>query len=418
MARLSGDPEIPLATIVRDAAAVIISVDAGIEHVLGWGPAALIGRPSTEFIHPEDQPSAIAAWFEMVQAPHGETRSWQGRYRTPDGAWKWVECTNLNKLSDPEPIVVTSMRPITVDQVSLAEELRARKQLLSQLSDAMPIGMFQFDSGRALESVNDQLLTILQVPAAATVEAQFAAVVPEDKYLLSGAFDAVLAHHDVNDVELRLSLRTARSDQDRVCVLSLRPLTDGDGTVTGAVGCVADVTEQVHLRRELEYQATTDILTSCLNRAAILRVLDAALERVSETNAGLAVIYVDLCGFKQINDDYGHSLGDRVLECVAERIRSAIRKDDWLGRIGGDEFLIVCPVVSVPDTQDIAERVRRVVSEHLEPSATSLSLRASVGVAWTRRRVDVDRLVAESDNAMYESKRTGSHSVEFTLMSV
>src|SRR5580658_1357693 len=204
MARLSGDPEIPLATIVRDAAAVIISVDAGIEHVLGWGPAALIGRPSTEFIHPEDQPSAIAAWFEMVQAPHGETRSWQGRYRTPDGAWKWVECTNLNKLSDPEPIVVTSMRPITVDQVSLAEELRARKQLLSQLSDAMPIGMFQFDSGRALEFVNDQLLTILQVPAAATVEAQFAAVVPEDKYLLSGAFDAVLAHHDVNDVELRL----------------------------------------------------------------------------------------------------------------------------------------------------------------------------------------------------------------------
>jgi diguanylate cyclase (GGDEF)-like protein/PAS domain S-box-containing protein len=415
---MSGDPEIVSATIVRDAAAVIISVDVGMESVLGWTAAALLGRPSTEFIHPEDQPSAIAAWFEMVQAPHGETRSWQGRYRTPDGAWKWVECRNVNRLSDPEPVVVTTMLPVTVDQVSLAEELRARKQLLSQLSDAMPIGMFQFDSKRTLEFVNEQLLTILQVPAAASVDAQFAAVIPGDSCVLSGAIDAVLADHDVNDVELRLSLATGSPGEDRVCVLSLRPLTNGEGDVTGAVGCVVDVTEQVRLRRELEHRATTDGLTPCLNRAAILRVLDAALERVSETNSGLAVIYVDLCGFKRINDDFGHNVGDQVLERAAERIRSAIREDDWLGRIGGDEFLIVCPVVSVSDARDIAERARKVVSEHLALGETPLGLRASVGVAWTGRRVETDRLVAESDTAMYKAKRTGSHVVQIASMNV
>ena len=136
--------------IVRDAAAMIISVSEEITDVLGWLPSEFVGHPSTDFIHPEDQPSAIAAWFEMIDTP-GETRTWQGRYRTSDGAWKWVTCVNFSMLDDSENSVVkTTMRPVTVDQVSVAEELRARKQLLSRLSDAMPIGMFQIDTDRAV----------------------------------------------------------------------------------------------------------------------------------------------------------------------------------------------------------------------------------------------------------------------------
>lgn len=74
-------------TITRDSAALIISVSDNITEVLGWHSEQLIGRPSSELVHPEDQPSALIAWFEMVQAP-GATRAWQGRYRTREETWK------------------------------------------------------------------------------------------------------------------------------------------------------------------------------------------------------------------------------------------------------------------------------------------------------------------------------------------
>jgi PAS domain S-box-containing protein len=104
--------------LTRDAAALMTSVDETMVEVLGWRPDQLVGRPSTDFIHPEDQPSAIGAWFGMLTAP-GDTRVWRGRYQSADGAWKWVETVNVNRLDDPDhPMVATTMALITVDQVS------------------------------------------------------------------------------------------------------------------------------------------------------------------------------------------------------------------------------------------------------------------------------------------------------------
>src|SRR6202161_2300876 len=89
----------PSAHLVRDMTAVITSVDEGMTEVLGWRPEELVGRPSTDFIHPEDQASAITAWFTMLDAA-GDVGVWQGRYRTSDGSWKWIESTNTNRLND------------------------------------------------------------------------------------------------------------------------------------------------------------------------------------------------------------------------------------------------------------------------------------------------------------------------------
>src|SRR5580692_7355531 len=189
--------------IVRDAAAMIISVGDEITDVLGWLPAEFVGHPSTDFVHPEDQPSAVAAWFEMIDRP-GETRTWQGRYRTSEGAWKWVECVNVSRLEDPlNPVVVTTMRHVAVDQVNVAEELRARKQLLSRLSDAMPIGMFQIDADKNVTFTNDRLLAMLGHSASATIDAQFSNIEEGDRIHLESALNAVLANEAVDDVELR-----------------------------------------------------------------------------------------------------------------------------------------------------------------------------------------------------------------------
>jgi PAS domain S-box-containing protein len=249
MSNVPSDPGGVTVGIVRDAAAVIISIGEEITDVLGWAPGEIIGRPSTDFIHPEDQPNTVAAWFEMIEAP-GEVRTWQGRYRTQNGAWQWVECVNVNRLADPDdPVVLTTMRRVAVDQVSLAEELRARKQLLSRLSDAMPVGMFQIDTDRNITFTNDRLHMILGQPASATIDAQFSMIHPGDRSLFDSALHAVLADEAVDDIELRLWRSSGDTPRvERVCVLSMRPLTDSVGKVTGAVCCISDATAQVELR--------------------------------------------------------------------------------------------------------------------------------------------------------------------------
>ena len=309
----------PPVVLTRDAAAIITYVDEGIVDMLGWTPEQLVGLPSTKFLHPEDQPSAIAAWMEMITEP-GSIRVWRGRYRAADGSWRWVETVNENHLDDPEEVVRTSMTRVTVEQVGIEEELRARTQLLSRLSDALPVGLVQIDASRTITFTNDQLHAIVGAPPAATIDALLAGVVADDQPLLDAALTAVLADQPVDDVELRLE-----APARRVCLLSLRALTDGEGNVSGAIGCISDVTDRVNLRRELEIRASVDTLTSCLNRAATIELLDMTLARHDGNGPGTAVVFIDLDRFKSINDVLGHAAGDRLLVTAAERLRATVR---------------------------------------------------------------------------------------------
>ncbi len=397
-------------TVGRDAAGVIIFVGTEMPDVLGWRPEELVGRPSTDFIHPEDQASAITAWFAMLDTG-GDVGVWQGRYRSSDGSWRWIESTNVNRLNDESnPIVISVLRRVTVEKVSLTETLRAREQLLTRLSDVLPIGVFQIDAMRTVTFANDQLMRIVGHSPSATVEAQFSTIDVNDRQRFLDAVEAVLNDRHVDELELHIVRPIGDTGtDDRFCVVSMRPLTDATDRIAGAVGCVSDVTEQVRLRRQLERRANFDGLTSCLNRSAILDVLTANLDRPRSNGQGVAAIFVDLCSFKGINDRFGHTTGDEILSLTANRLRSVVREGDLVGRFGGDEFLVVCPQVSGEDgTRDIAERIRRALAGCVDLGAGRVDLRASVGGAYTVQPLSVDALVAQADRAMYESKRLGS----------
>lgn len=393
----------PPVVLTRDAAAIITYVSEGIIDMLGWTPEQLVGLPSTRFIHPEDQGSAVAAWMEMITEP-GSTRVWRGRYRAADGSWNWVETVNENHLEDTEEVVRTLMTRVTHEQVGIEEDLRARTQLLSRLSDALPVGLVQIDASRTITFTNDQLHAVVGAPTAATIDALLAGVVPDDKPLLDAALTAVLADHPVDDIELRLE-----APAHRVCLLSLRALTDGDGNVNGAIGCLSDVTDRVNLRRELEIRASVDTLTSCLNRAATIELLDMTVARHDGAGPGTAVVFIDLDRFKSVNDIFGHAAGDLLLVTAAERLRATVRGVDQVGRLGGDEFLVICPgVESETKALEIGERLAGVLDVKVDLGSGVVDLKASVGVAWTVDVIEADSLIAQADSAMYTSKRSGS----------
>lgn len=417
--------------VKKSAAAIMVEVDPAVSHVLGWDPVDLLGKTSLDFIHADDQALAIENWMQMLGSP-GPSPPLRFRHRHRDGCWVWVEMTNDNLLDDPaQACVIADMLDISEEMGSgtqaaasdewqpgveresrplqLHEALRAREQVLHRLAEALPVGVLHVDaSGRVLYT-NHQLHVIIGTPRATSVADQLDTVVPEDTQRVTEAFEAALRGGLDSDIEIRVATSEARGAKEiRQCALSVRTLVSDDGEVTGAVASLADVTESVRMRDELRLQATFDKLTSCYNRASTMDALHKML-LVAPAGRRPAVVFVDLDDFKAVNDHLGHAAGDQMLEIVARRLQRSVREGDVVGRIGGDEFLILCPGInSDHEALRAATRLSRSLAHDVNLSGAVVSCRASVGVAWSPDpTLDGDTLISYADTAMYEAKRSG-----------
>jgi len=413
--------------------AVILEIDPAATELLGWETHDLAGRTSLDFIHPADQELAVENWMQMLGSP-GPGRTIRIRHKHRDGSWLWLALTNHNLLDDPgQNCIVAEMVDISDEMASpessegngpsavadpiptrqplrLHEALGAREQVLHRLAEALPLGVMQIDARGRIVYTNQRMHTILDAPRAYTVEEQLSTVVAEDRELIAEAFDAVLRNGLDSDIEVCLAAADDHGDKElRQCTMSLRALTGDDGEVTGAIACVVDVTESVRMREELRIRATFDEVTRCHNRAATMDALEAILA-TTDDGTRPAVIFVDLDRFKSINDRFGHGAGDELLRVVANRLLSAVRSVDLVGRIGGDEFLVVCPgITTAAQAMQAANRVADSLGHQVRLTTANVTCQASIGVAWSvDSHDDADALIGQADAAMYESKKRGS----------
>jgi diguanylate cyclase (GGDEF)-like protein/PAS domain S-box-containing protein len=384
------------ARVTKGDSGFIVKIDEAVTQILGWSPEEMEGHRSIEFIHPDDHALAIDNWLEMLATP-GIGRRVRLRHRRSDDSWVWFEVTNNNLLDDDE------YNCVVCEMVDISEEM-AREQLLERLAETLPVGLFQVDADRHIVYTNDQLHQILGVAAAGTVEAQLATVVEADRATLRRALDDVLGQGE--DAEVEVELKLPDSGALRFCTINMRALNH-DGTISGAIACVADVTDSTRMREELTKRATFDELTGCYNRPSIMQALEASVAG-GHRRAERAVMFIDLDRFKEVNDLEGHAAGDELLKIVAERLRGSVRGADLVGRIGGDEFLIVCPEVGGEEkAMRLAARVADALCKEVRLATVSSAheLRASIGVAWSNGdTIEADILVAQADAAMYESK--------------
>ncbi len=211
----------------------------------------------------------------------------------------------------------------------------------------------------------------------------------------------VLAVGRVDDVELSITSsdappRRLRASGDRV--------VDGRGRVIGAVVAMMDVTDQHDLEARLREAALHDALTGLPNRALLLDRVQQALRVQEREGTAAALLYCDLDGFKAINDTLGHAAGDAALLRMAATLSSVVRPGDTVARIGGDEFVVLCPGTA---TEDAAARLAARIEQALAaPADGGLPLRPSTGVALSRRGDTPDALLGRADAAMYEVKRS------------
>ncbi|HVA10366.1 MAG TPA: GGDEF domain-containing protein, partial [Acidimicrobiales bacterium] len=178
----------------------------------------------------------------------------------------------------------------------------------------------------------------------------------------------------------------------------------GDGFVV----VFDDVTAARHSLEALQEQALHDPLTGLANRSLALQNLRHALAQLQRGSPSVAVFYLDLDGFKRINDLYGHNVGDELLREFAARLLSISRSTDTCSRIGGDEFLIICPEMDRSAAAQFAQRLTEAVNAPITTHDQDMAVSACVGVATTQSAsADPGELIMHADMAMYEAKRRG-----------
>ncbi|MFH9890941.1 putative bifunctional diguanylate cyclase/phosphodiesterase [Streptomyces luteogriseus] len=181
-----------------------------------------------------------------------------------------------------------------------------------------------------------------------------------------------------------------------------------DPTVGGLVVTLRDVTEQRQLEHELTQRAFHDSLTGLPNRTLLLERTERALRRGHRESTTTCLLFIDLDDFKIVNDTLGHSVGDRLLCAVAERLSGTLRRTDTAARLGGDEFAVLVEDADQPiDAEVLAAHVVRTLSRPFHLAVESVSVSASVGVATARDSTDAGELLALADLALYAAKASG-----------
>ena len=166
---------------------------------------------------------------------------------------------------------------------------------------------------------------------------------------------------------------------------------------------------------ELSIVASTDVLTSCLNRRAFTAMVDAYLERVNveQAKGEGALLIIDVDHFKSVNDSFGHECGAEALKIIAQAIKGVVREIDLVGRIGGEEFSVFLPGTDANRTKLIAERIRAAISTvEFYPTESRCDLSVSVGGATYDRQATFSDLFRQADQRLYAAKKNGRNRVE------
>jgi diguanylate cyclase (GGDEF)-like protein/PAS domain S-box-containing protein len=285
---------------------------------------------------------------------------------------------------------------------------RAERHAMAAQAANDGIWDWDLESGRIY--LSPRWHAILGLPAEArevTPDDWLELVAPEDRERLRDTLNAHVAGHTSH---LEFEHRMRHADGGWRWVMTRGLLSRGvDGAPARIAGAMTDMTVQRTTQLRLEHEALHDGLTGLPNRALFMdRAAHLLDQQRRDPERCCAVLFMDLDGFKAVNDNHSHAIGDRLLVSVAERLRAALRPGDTVARLGGDEFtMLLHRIADVNEAVDIAERVLATVRDPFPIDGNRLLVGASVGIAVSQETPDAASLVGNADAAMYEAKGRG-----------
>jgi diguanylate cyclase (GGDEF)-like protein/PAS domain S-box-containing protein len=399
-----------------DTDARLTFINPAATNLLGLNPSTALGRVGHELYHhtrPDGTPYPAADCPCVAVAREGRSAAADADvFWRADGTPVPVDYRATPLLTDRLEGAVLTFRDVS-ERLQAEQQLAAQAEFLNSVLNALSAQTGVVDAHGTLIAVNSAWTRFMQERGGRPERCGPGVSVFDVLDRVIG-HDRAAADEVVEGLQAVLEGRTREFNRDVTCSwstgaplyfsLQVVPLDAPEG---GAVLGYTDITARKALEVQAAHRALHDELTSLPNRALLLDRLEHALRE--RDAAPLALLFVDLDHFKLVNDGYGHEAGDRVLQELAARLRSAVRPSDTVARLAGDEFVILCERLPfLTEAYRLAQRILGSIAEPFSLDGTQLTLGASIGIAEAEDRdLTPDDLLRAADQAMFEAKARG-----------
>jgi diguanylate cyclase (GGDEF)-like protein/PAS domain S-box-containing protein len=382
------------------------------KSMLGYAVQDIGNRPEDwrGLLHPEDEPPTVSALQDYL-AGRAQEYAVEFRMRARDGDWRWIHSRGVAVHRDaqarPQRLIGTHE---DITERKLAEEAMQLALLVYEYSSE---GMLVMDADDAILTVN-RAFTVLTGYESAEVVGR------TTDFLLRASAPDDASQHETLWREVRATghwqgeVWSRRKDGGVYAEwLSINTILDRDGKPHRRVALFSDLAHKKEYEQIIWQQAHCDPLTGLLNRRIFRERLERDIHKAGHAGRTMALLFLDLDHFKEVNDTLGHSVGDALLQEAAQRLRGCVRAGDSVARLGGDEFTVMT------DTDDPVELARAILQRMNEPFVLGLEtafISASIGITYyPRDGATAETLLRDADQAMYAAKGLGRNRYqEFT----
>ena len=386
------------------------------EQMLGWTESELLAKSFYELIHPDDIPLVLARLGEVEQT--GRDVSFDTRFMHKDGRYRWlawvVQGTELSDSWYATARDITEQREL----YQALEDVQERLRMAMSMSDA---GSWSYDlvaDRLTLDASAEAIMNITPGEFGGRLADLMALAPAEDHARISMLRTAPVASEPI-DTDFRF---TAEDGTTRYIALRGKVVdTDRRGRPRRATGIAWNVTGQKQMEQQLLDLVMNDQLTGLKNRRSFDQTMRSEWRRSNKSGQPVAVLMLDIDDFKQVNDTFGHQVGDRYLTSIARALAGvATRPGDVVARYGGEEFIVVLPECGPDQAHAVADRfvnaVRDLKLDH--PDGTRI-MTISAGASSVQATPDLSLtdVIRAADDALYQAKRNGKNQSVLQLVS-
>ena len=382
----------------------LIDCNSHFRNFVGYTKEELIGKHWRIYTHPEDVERNLDIFEKMIKEK--KVFVFEKRFKRKDGRILWGRVT-------VSPVFDSNGRFLF--QIGITEDITKEKKAIEALKkseskyrslvEKMSEGIYILYNNR-FEFVNNRFIEMFGYTREELRRVDFRKLIaPESLPLIEERARKLKRGEPVPEKYEFVALdKHGRKVYVEVSVTYV-PYKEG----TATQGIVRDITEKKAYEKKLRYMATHDILTGLPNRSHFMEFLRAAIESSKRYGHMVCIMMLDLDGFKEVNDKFGHDVGDRALVRAAERLRRSVRRSDILSRMGGDEFLVLVPILKrVEDAETIGRKIVNSFREPLRVNGELYHITVSVGASiFPQDGTDAIELIKKADMAMYKVKGSG-----------
>ena len=427
------------AVCVVDAQGQFLFVSSAGERIFGYSAQEMVGRPMIDLVLPADRARTLKAVGEIMT--HGHKPHFENRYVRKDGRvvdimwtarWSPADGVRVAVARDVSEIKRAQSMQVALYAISeaahAAEDLPALFQhihrIIGELLPAINFFVALYDAAEDRLTFPYHVDEFDATPAAGSLDSGTlsAEVIRSGQTLHLGRNGTRLpsapSHPDVGSAAVDW-LGVPLHSQGRVIGALVVKSHAGSTQYTAADAellkfvstQVATAIERKQAQTRLQHMARHDPLTDLPNRSLVHDRMATALARARRDRTGLSLLYLDLDMFKQVNDRYGHAAGDKLLQDVARRLEHCVRESDTVGRMGGDEFIVLlASIQSTTHAPLVAEKIRLSLCQPYDLAGQGLSISPSIGIAhYPEHGDDAEQLIRRADEAMYAAKQDGGN---------